>query len=336
LPADVPIRPAAADVPVRSVIPSQNGDDGSPKDGSEEPKRRKLDVTGSQVLAGALAASTSAVAASYLGVAGTVIGAGLGSVVATVSTALYKHSLVRSTTVIQKVVPPTLLRDGSLAVATRRLVGEEPPATAPDKPTQVIRTHAQPDGETEVLGTVPVGEPPVEETPTNVLPSGIADDIASGTDVPAKSGLKSMRWGPVLLASAAVFLIVMGVITAIELAGGRTLNAAVHGKKGDGHTSVGVIHRTVPSSAPKDEESTSPSEEPSSEPGSGNQGSTPSDGPSDSSSDGPDTSPAPGASDDTSTQDPQFESAPVGPADISPQLLTGSPTQTLTASPLVP
>ncbi|HEX8495786.1 MAG TPA: hypothetical protein VF661_01225, partial [Actinomycetales bacterium] len=46
-----------------------------------------------QVAASALAAVSSALAASFLGVAGTIIGAGVGAVVATIGTAVYQHSL---------------------------------------------------------------------------------------------------------------------------------------------------------------------------------------------------------------------------------------------------
>lgn len=53
-----------------------------------------------QLIAGALAAMTSAWVASYLGVAGTVIGAAVGSLVASVASALYVRGLDRGTTLI--------------------------------------------------------------------------------------------------------------------------------------------------------------------------------------------------------------------------------------------
>jgi len=53
-----------------------------------------------QLIAGALAAMTSAWVASYLGVAGTIIGAAVGSLVASVASALYVRGLDRSTTLI--------------------------------------------------------------------------------------------------------------------------------------------------------------------------------------------------------------------------------------------
>ncbi len=53
-----------------------------------------------QILIGALAAMTSAWVASYLGVAGTVIGAAVGSVTASVATAVYLHGLDRGSALI--------------------------------------------------------------------------------------------------------------------------------------------------------------------------------------------------------------------------------------------
>src|SRR3954453_3085270 len=58
---------------------------------SEEKPAGGLSLT--QICGGALAAVTAAVAASFLGVAGTLIGAGVGSVISTIAAALYSHSL---------------------------------------------------------------------------------------------------------------------------------------------------------------------------------------------------------------------------------------------------
>jgi hypothetical protein len=67
--------------------------------------RQRFELSIPQLLAGALAAASAAVAASWLGVAGTVTGAVLASVVVSVSSALYKHSLERSSQVIRETLP---------------------------------------------------------------------------------------------------------------------------------------------------------------------------------------------------------------------------------------
>src|SRR5689334_8120034 len=52
---------------------------------------RRFDVTAIQAVSSMLAALTGAVAASSLGIAGTMIGAGLMSLASTVGAAIYKH-----------------------------------------------------------------------------------------------------------------------------------------------------------------------------------------------------------------------------------------------------
>jgi hypothetical protein len=69
------------------------------------PERQRLELSIPQLLAGALAAASAAVAASWLGVAGTVTGAVVASIVVSVSSALYKHSLERSSQVIRETLP---------------------------------------------------------------------------------------------------------------------------------------------------------------------------------------------------------------------------------------
>lgn len=69
--------------------------------GDHEPRRRLLgDLSLLQLVAGALAAMTSAWIASYLGVAGTIVGAAVGSVVASASTAIYLNTLHQGRTII--------------------------------------------------------------------------------------------------------------------------------------------------------------------------------------------------------------------------------------------
>jgi hypothetical protein len=58
--------------------------------------RARLDLSTAQIGAGAAASVTSALAASFFGVAGTLIGAAVGSVVSTVASAIYAHSLRRA------------------------------------------------------------------------------------------------------------------------------------------------------------------------------------------------------------------------------------------------
>lgn len=82
-----------------------------------------LGLSGPQVAGSALAAVSAAVAASWLGVAGTVVGAALGSVFGTVGTALYSHSLATGRDAVRRTVRTS--RDGRAVT-----VGARPRLTA--------------------------------------------------------------------------------------------------------------------------------------------------------------------------------------------------------------
>ncbi|HSK54829.1 MAG TPA: hypothetical protein VK908_06205 [Jiangellales bacterium] len=109
---------------------------------SDEDERPRLQLSGAQVAASALAATTSAFAASTLGVAGTLGGAAVGSVVATIGSAVYIHFFRRTGQTVRTVV----LRSPSgtpLGVST----------------TDVTDDAAPPAGPTEDVGSTPAEEP---------------------------------------------------------------------------------------------------------------------------------------------------------------------------------
>src|SRR5882724_6879578 len=99
---------------------------------TEETTERKPDIRLSQLIAAALAAITAAFLGSRLGVAGTVIGAGVASIVSTVAGALYQHSLDRtSRTVLSRVghARTDSAEDAELV---------QPPATRARRPRWVV------------------------------------------------------------------------------------------------------------------------------------------------------------------------------------------------------
>src|SRR3954471_2351467 len=79
-----------------------------PKTGPQSPDQNsrppRLGLSMSQLVASALAAASAAFGASYLGVAGTIIGAAVASVIATLATAMYTSSLRRTHEVVQSTV----------------------------------------------------------------------------------------------------------------------------------------------------------------------------------------------------------------------------------------
>ncbi|HET7173850.1 MAG TPA: hypothetical protein VFI30_06200 [Nocardioidaceae bacterium] len=112
-------------------LTNSSGDAGSDTVVYRRPRPR-LELSGVRVLGGALAAASAAVAASWLGVGGTIIGAAVASVVATVGTALYSHSLERSRYTLLETIPTRLGRhhhpgeDPASATETRLLPVKPP------------------------------------------------------------------------------------------------------------------------------------------------------------------------------------------------------------------
>jgi hypothetical protein len=102
----------------------------------DQPKGLQLSAT--QVAAGALASVSSAVVASFFGLAGTLIGAALASVISTVSAALYSSSLRKT--------------NEKLRIARSQLTGrqspvadtEVAPAAADTPATRVLPAHLDP------------------------------------------------------------------------------------------------------------------------------------------------------------------------------------------------
>ena len=78
-------------------------------------KKPRLNLTTSQVAASALAACCASIVASYLGVAGTVIGAAVGSIIATTGAAIWGHLFRKGGDKIKQ----TLLVNGELVEVER-------------------------------------------------------------------------------------------------------------------------------------------------------------------------------------------------------------------------
>ncbi|MEV0380881.1 hypothetical protein [Nonomuraea sp. NPDC050643] len=105
-------------------------------------EQRRFELSVPQILGSALAAVTSAVAASYLGVAGTVIGAAVVSVAGTVATAVYTH----------------YLKETGERVKQHTLTGRAEPAP-PEEGLLAVAAHATPGGQEATLVMPAVGEP---------------------------------------------------------------------------------------------------------------------------------------------------------------------------------
>jgi hypothetical protein len=164
---------------------------------SEKPNTEKIRF--SQVLAGALAAITAAVLGSTMGVAGTVVGAGLASVVTTVGGALYLRSIQRTKQGVRSVRSLVVARAGTTSVT---LVDERPAEPAPaDEPETVQDDDAEP-------------EPPAEQETGRL-------EVVEQEQPPTR---RRLRWPALIAATVLAFVLGMLVVTGVEWIRGEPLS----------------------------------------------------------------------------------------------------------------
>jgi hypothetical protein len=112
---------------------------GNTEEERTEAQKRRIGLTTSQVAASALAASCAAIVASYLGVAGTISGAAIGSIVATTGSAFYGHAFhTGGKKIVKRLGPNTFLLPDpkpKAAIIARADAGIAPRPTAQPAPT---------------------------------------------------------------------------------------------------------------------------------------------------------------------------------------------------------
>lgn len=198
---------------------------------------RKLDLSTTQVMASALAAVSAAFFASWAGTAGTLIGAAVGSVIATVGAATYSYSLKRSAEAVRR--RAAQVREASLLAAALPRTG-------------VSRTQAMAAVEQDVEQATAEAEAEQGGLLARLDPRRVA-----------------LPWGKVALASAAVMLIALVAITSLEGVTGRSL-ASLAGDDDAGRTTVtSVVDRgsgDAPTQEPTPTEQPTPTQEPTEEP----------------------------------------------------------------------
>jgi hypothetical protein len=172
----------------------------------------------SKVLAGGMAAATSALLGSYFGAFGTVGGAAVGSVVTTIGTSVYQRSLERARARIARQIP------------------------LPTAPASQKTLTAGANGTVAPTGSMPVTgtggrEPSLAEPGTagsGTAGSGTAGSGTAGSAVAEPFAVG--RWIRVWMVGAVVFFGVgLGVVTAVEWATGSPLSG------GAGATSLGQV-----------------------------------------------------------------------------------------------
>ncbi|MGW1771796.1 hypothetical protein [Streptomyces sp. NPDC002104] len=155
----------------------------------QEKEKKKLDLSVAQVAGSSLATVAAAVLASGMGLYGTIIGAGIVSVVATAGGPVIQHFFRRT---------------GDQLRETARPKARQVPVYGP-RPSSGGRA---PDG-TMLLGTVPVGGPPADE------------DFGEAT----VHGTRVRGWKRTAVASAVVFAVSIGGIAAYEAISGNAVSS---------------------------------------------------------------------------------------------------------------
>lgn len=196
----------------------------------------RLEVSGTQVAASVLASVSAAVVASYFSLAGTIVGAAVMSLVATVGSAAYGLGIRRTKSRLYQLQALRLVQ-----ASTLRRAGDQAGPTATG--TSARTATGGPAGDT----TRPMA---TGGTPTDTVAAGSRTDAtrALGAEVASprvpsagtegwRGWLAERRWG-VAAGVALVFVISLLSVTLIELIGDRALSRA---SSGSARTSVGAL-----------------------------------------------------------------------------------------------
>jgi hypothetical protein len=168
--------------------------------------RRGPDISAAQVAGSALAAVSAAVVASFLGIGGTLSGAALGSIVASIGGAWYSHSFQRAGSKLGETKVLTV-------VTSRRGVMADPgPADLP-----VIEADAEHPPYAETAPAQSGTEEAEQATPTEALP------VAEGR------GPRWLSWKGALALAVVAFVVAIAAIQVVEVIIGRPISGGSGG-----------------------------------------------------------------------------------------------------------
>jgi hypothetical protein len=290
---------------------------------------RRLDVTATQAVSSMMAALTGAIAASRLGIAGTIVGAAFMSLASTLGAAVYKHYLARSNERLRH----RLHRDPAAAAGPGR------PARPDDQAGTRADAASGRDGTAAAAVAADIaaavaggrttvahasgGYPAAGDTRASSGDGGTAGrwgHAAGGRDgagaerdrAADRRGQPRRRWLILAGAVLGVFVVAMGAVTAVEAIAGKPLESLIWHRAGSGTTIGSVVSH--PARHPATVPGTGPAQSPPAQPSSTSPGSvsptpaatpTPSQsaapGPGASTPPGTGTSPGPGTSPDPAT-----------------------------------
>jgi hypothetical protein len=182
------------------------------------PKTRpRLQLSATQLIASALAAVTTTIAASFLGINGTVIGAAVASVLTVAGNAIYSHSIHRTRERVRTAVP----------AVTWRSVGTAPTELLPDQP----QPWQQPAATTTASATATT-------TATTSAAAGATPGWSDATTARRPRQRRLRRLG---FATVGVFVAILAALTSAELVAGRPISDLLQGKSSSGTSVTSVL-----------------------------------------------------------------------------------------------
>lgn len=174
-----------------------------------------------KVIAGTLAAVTAAVCASVLGVAGTLIGAGVASLIGTIGQELYARSLTRGY---------RRLRD------TR--TGAVPHPASAATPGTVSASASMKD---TTVGSRPTSASGLRSTAARAeVPAGSTQHLRTAARPVGVQRVRKPWWQRIALATLAAFVLAMIAVSAVELLSGSSL-ASMFGRQSAGGTTISSV-----------------------------------------------------------------------------------------------
>ncbi|SDI97655.1 hypothetical protein SAMN05444157_1093 [Frankineae bacterium MT45] len=194
-------------------------------------EKSRLGLSATQIVASAITAVLATVAASYLGISGTVVGAAVASVLTVTGNAVFGHSLRRTTEVVREVVPITVTRDRQARANDYTLTDVPPvhPLPANDESIPAL-SHSIPDETAQA---------------TTSTWSGVTT-----TEKAKPRWWSTLEWRHAAIATLAIFSALMIGVTGFEIAAHRPLAAVVQGERGSGTSLSGGSTSTKSTPAP--------------------------------------------------------------------------------------
>ena len=211
---------------------------------SDSDERPRLEINWVQSSGAALAAVSSAVLLSTFGVAGTLIGAAVGSLVITVGGALYTYSIKATR---QRVAMAQTVATARIGLAQARV------RNASD--AVVERRPGAADAAAEDMA-----EAEVDLDHARTL---LEDELDDADDRPPwRSVLRGLPWKRIGMGALATFVVAMVVIVAFELVTGRAVSSYTGGSDSDQRTSIpGLGGGGDPQETPGEQPSETPSQD---------------------------------------------------------------------------